>query len=206
MLDKLPKIKFDKYGFLSIALCVLALIGYTQPAVNVHLSFLDMTYSSSFGMATVFADSEDPLDMLGLDESELSELLAEVDMVEHFEYVRGRIILPIALYVVVLVLLLVILAFNFWGKFKRAKLAAIAASLALFAIVGSVTFAAQEIVFDILYSALEYFFGDFAALINISEFIYVELGAGYWITMFAIAGMLLVEIAMFLKGRIGVPK
>ena len=50
--------------------------------------------------------------------------------------------------------------------------------------------------------AVEDILGPFAALVDVSGLIYAEPGTGYWITVFALAGMLLLEIAMFLKGRI----
>ena len=202
MLSKLPKVKLSKYGLFFITLCVIALIGYTQPAVNVHLSFLEMTYSSSFGLATAFEESENPLDMLGMDESDLSEILAEVDMMEHFEYVRGRIVFTAVSYVLVLVVLLVIIGFTFWGKFKIAKFAMLAISFALYITVGGIILTVPEIILDILEGAVEDILGPFAALVDVSGLIYAEPGTGYWITVFALAGMLLMEIAMFLKGRI----
>jgi len=202
MLSKLPKIPLSKYGFLIIALCIIALIGYTQTAINVHLSLFDMTHSSSFGLATAFEEPENPINMLGLDESDLSEILAEVDMMEHFEYVRGRIVFAVVSYLLVLILLLLILGLSFFDKFKLAKIAVIAASLALYIIVGSVVLSVPEIIIDILTGAVEDILGHFAALIDLSNLIYVELAAGYWITLFALAGMLLMEAVIFLKGRL----
>jgi len=101
----------------------------------------------------------------------------------------------------VLILLLIILAVTLLGKFKLAKLAMLAISFASYIIVGSVVLTVPEIILDILVDALEDIFGIFAALIDLSGLIYAELAAGYWVTLFALAGMLLMEIAMFLKGR-----
>jgi len=199
---KLPKVNPDKYGIIFMTLCVMALIGYTQPAVNVHLSFLDMTYSSSFGMATVFGESENPLDMLGMDESDLSEILAEVDMMEHFDYVRGRVVFAAISYVLVLLLLPVILGFTLWGKFKMAKLAMLTISIVLYVTVGTLILTVPEIVLDILTGAVEDILGSFAALVDVSGLIDAEPAAGYWITMLALAGMLLMEIAIFFKGKL----
>jgi len=205
MLSKLPKITLSKYGFLIIALCIIALIGYTQTTLNVHLSLFDMTHSASFGLATAFEESENPLNMLGLDESDLSEILAEVDMMEHFEYVRGIIIFAVVSYLLILILLLLILGLSLFGKFKLVRLAVLTASLALYIIVGSVVLSVPEIIIDILTGAMEDILGYFAALVDLSDLIYIELAAGYWITLFALAGMLLMEAAIFLKGRLAKP-
>ena len=211
MLNKLPKIKLDKYGILFIALCAIALTGYSQAAIKVHFSLFDMTDSIELGLTTVLGNSGTPLDILGmddldlngdgLDESLLSELLGEIGLLEHFEYVRGQIVLSAALYMLVLLLLLVLVAFTFLNKFKPAKLAMSAAPVALFIMVGAVILNVQETVFNLMTSAMEDYIDYIGYIIDFSELIYIELAVGYWITLTALAGMLLMELALFLKGR-----
>jgi len=205
MLSKLPKITLSKYRIFFIVLCVIGLIGYSQPAINVHVSFFDMTYSTSFGLTAAFGDTENPLDMLGLGESDISAIIAEVDMMEHFGYVRGRIVAAAVLYLLVIILLLVILGLSLFDKLKPVKAAILALSLALYIIVGSAVLSVPEIIIDILTGAVEDILGYFAALIDISNLIYAELGTGYWITLLALAGMLVMEAAIFLKGKISIP-
>ncbi|MCL2232536.1 MAG: hypothetical protein FWB99_05600 [Treponema sp.] len=210
MLSKLPKIKLSTYGIIFIVLCAISLIGYSQAAIRVHFSLLDATDSIELGLTTALGNSGNPLDILGmgdldlngydLDESLLSEILSEIGLLEHFEYVRGQTVLSAASYLLVVLLIVIIAAFTFLDKFKPAKLAVSAAALALFFMAGTIILNVQEMLFNLLNSAMEDYID---VLMDFSDYIYLELAAGYWITLLALAGMLLTEAAIFFKGRFG---
>jgi len=68
-------------------LCAVAAFGYSRPAINVNLSFLGTTRTTSFSLATIFEDSESPLDNLNVGQSDLSEMMGDDSIMED---VMGR--------------------------------------------------------------------------------------------------------------------
>jgi lysylphosphatidylglycerol synthetase-like protein (DUF2156 family) len=207
MTIKFPNISFSKYTLLFAVLCVIALIGYTQAAVDVHLSFLDMTHTSSFSLVSVFGGSESLLDRLdlpiqfGLDESDLSGMLAEIHILDIMEDAVRRVVLSTTLYIAALILLLAVFVLTFLDKFKLAKIVMLSITLVLYIVAGFAILSVQEITFDIISNILEDVFAFFAQFINLSEIIHIELAIGYWITVLALAGMFLLETVFFIWRR-----
>jgi len=206
MINSFPKTNPVMYKFFFMALCVIALSGYMQPAVNVHLSLFDMTYDSGFSLATVFTGAENPLDSSESGKSELSELLGDIHVIDIMDDAVRAVILSAALYFVTLMLLLAVLILAFWGKFKLVKAVILVMAFAMYVTAGLVILTVPETAIDILAGILEDMLGPLAAFVDVSEMLQIEHGIGYWITVFALAGMLTAETAMNVKNRFSAQK
>jgi len=230
MVSKFTKIKLN-HRLCFMVLCVIALVGYTQPVINAHLSIheLGIAHSSGFGLTTVFDRPEAPVaqfamfDELGIGQDDLAELIGDfnfIDMMIDIMYDAIRMARLFAvLYLAPLLLLLTILTLAVIDKFTLARQVLLVLAFALYAIAGPVILAVPEIAIDILTVNLEGLFGSgeilgsLVAMLGITDMIhailnealYVELGPGYWITVILLGCMLLAEATTFLKNRAHIP-
>ncbi|MDR0273348.1 MAG: hypothetical protein LBI27_08550 [Clostridiales bacterium] len=165
-----------------LAVCVIALIGYSQAALKVHLSFLGITRTFDFGISTIF-EEEGPFAQLDLGESDASDILSDSDAVQE---ITERIIISVASYFAAGVMLIVTIIFSLLKK-SRGVFEIIFSLLAIILhIVSSrVIQTVPELVAAELADILANRLGFFARFIN-PNILRIELGNGYWITLFAI--------------------
>ncbi|MCL2190496.1 MAG: hypothetical protein FWB79_00720 [Treponema sp.] len=87
MLSKFARIK-PGYRLCFMVLCAIALVGYTRPAINAHLSVheLGVDHSYGLGLITIFDRPEPPAiqlalpDGLGVGQGDLAELAGDFDV------------------------------------------------------------------------------------------------------------------------------
>jgi len=171
-----------KMRWVILALCAVAVFGFFQPAVNVHLSFFGITRTFDFSLATIFEDS--PADTLNLNDSDLSDLLDETDILA--DIVR-RVALSVISYVLAFVLLVIMTVFAVLNKFAFAKTVINAVALILLIVAGRAMLTVPGMVAD----ALSDFLGFFARLINVYEILSMTLGWGYWVSLCACIAVIL---------------
>jgi len=171
-------------------LCAVAAFGYSRPAINVNLSFLGTTRTTSFSLATIFEDSESPLDNLNVGQSDLSEMMGDDSIMED---VMGRVVLSVGAYLVSFVLLLAIFIIALFEKLRKTKIVMLTLALSLVIVSGVTILTVPGIMADILSARM----GLLALFINVGELLSISLGTGYWMILTALAIMLLVEVSAF---------
>ena len=185
MMKKLPK-----QMFIIMILCAITAFGYTRPAINIHLSFFGETRTTSLSLATVFEDSESPLNNLNVGQSDLSDMAGGDGFMED---VMGRVVLSVVAYLATFVLLLAIFMITLFGKLKKTKIVMLAIALILIIVSGTTILTVPEIITDSLTACL----GFLALFINVADLLSISLGVGYWIILSTLAVMLLIEISTF---------
>ena len=187
---------------LPAVLCVIALIGYALPAINVHFSALDQTHTFGFGLKNIINKSESlPEEFAFTEDADLSEIFSEISIIDILNDAVRTAVFSAASYIAVLILLLVFLVFALLAKFKLLKTIIVAFSLVLFITAGLVILTVPEIVIDILTD----FMGDelnfILSSVDISDFFSLELGFGYWLTLSAVIVMTLIETINLIRTK-----
>jgi hypothetical protein len=177
----------QKYSKCLLAgLCVIALVGFFLPAIQVEMSFLGSARTSNFSLATVFEDSDSPFEGMDFAQSDLADRFGDNDMMAD---VGSRVALSVAFYLITFVLVLCVLAFTGLGRLPRLTAAVIVCGAVLFFVAGRVILTVP----GILLEGLENRMGFLALFIDFSEMLTISLGAGYRLTMIVLGGVALVK-------------
>jgi len=173
-----------------ILLCAAALLGYFKPVINIQISVLGISRESNISLTTVLRRSDSPLGYLEMGQSDLSGLFGDNDMMAD---IRGRIMVSAISFVMAFALLLIVIVFTVLGKFSFASIIMLSIAIIL-NIVAGYTFLTLP---GILESSLSNLLGFLAIFLNVPEMIQISLGAGYWITMISVAGLLVMRIFQY---------
>ena len=177
---------------LTIIFILLIAVGYYLPAVNVHLSFLGITQTYDFSLPSLF-EEEGAFGRLNLNESDLSEILSESEVVQD---ISQRIIISVVFYFLSLVFFVASIILII----KKRVVFAIAANIDAL-ICYSISAYAILSVPEKVALALDDFLGIFARFINTNEVLQIELASGFWITLSAMGLMLIVQLLNFFIRR-----
>jgi hypothetical protein len=180
-----------------IALCVIALIGFLLPAINISIDFFGISRTVTLSMASFFDRPDNPFG--DLDISNLSQINIFDMSDDMFEEVSAKIVTAVGAYFITSILLIVLLICMIAGKLKKAGIILSAASLVLFIYAGYTITTVVESLLARLQSSIEAALGFFAMVIDISYILTLSLGNGFWLTLTAIGGIVLVNIISFIK-------
>jgi len=178
-----------------LSLCILCIAGFFMPAATVRLSFLGFSQETSFSLATFFENNYSDSDRLDFNQSDLGNIAEGNEMLQS---VIARIIFSAAAYTLSLILLLAALVLIAIGKAQQIRLAALIISLASFVSAGIVISTVQDVLIDTVTDML----GFLALLLNLEGMLNISLGAGYFVTLFALIVLFFVNIAIVIdKGK-----
>ena len=184
----MKKMYQDKLG---IGLCIIALVGFFLPAVVLIVDFLGNSYSQSFSLAALFSQSRGAgTDFFsGLGESPLGELLSGIGN-DSIDQMMRALLMSVGAYLIAAVLVVLALAVQLLGRFK--KIGAAVTGLAL----GLLVFAAIRIlgVPGLAAAALEESLGFFASLLDVSRLLHLRLGYGMLLSIAALGCALVVQV------------
>lgn len=166
---------------------VIVVIGYALPVINVHLSFLGTKQTYDFSLRAAFEDGG-PLGRLTLDDSDLSDILTENEIMRD---ISRRIIVSVVSYVLALIFFATsIVIFTL----KKRAIFGIAANMDAL-ILHIISALAILSVPDKVAHALEDFLGIFARFVNTHNVLQIELAIGFWVTLFVMAAFLIFQLA-----------
>ena len=195
---KQPKRQEKVKKLILVAMCSVALLAFFLPAVNVEVSFLGLSTSTSFGMASLVNRPDNPfgaIDMPNLSQHNLRDLIDLSGDDNPFADVGTRLITSVAAYFITAVLLITVLICTIAGKLKKVCIALLALALALF------LYARYMIstIPALMQSAFEGFLGFFAMFLNLSNIISISLGSGFWLTLIMIVCMLITKTIILIS-------
>jgi len=186
--------KLPRQMLVMMLLCAVVAFGYSRPFININLSFLGTTRTTSLSLATVFEDSDSPLGNLNMGQSDLSDMAGGDSFMED---VAGRIILSVGAYLIAFVMLLAIFIITIVGKLKKVKIAMLALASSLIIVSGAVIMTVPGVITDTLANRL----GFLALFIDVGELLSINLGIGFWLILTAFLSMLLTEVYMIFNKR-----
>ena len=175
-----------------IVLCVIALIGFWLPAINVDVHFWGSSRNITFSMASFFDEPDNPFGDLDTSESTQMDLLDMLSDV--FDGISTKITISVIAYLITLLLLIVLLFFIIAGKMKKTMRALSIVSLVLLGYAGFTMSSVREPLITGIQSTLENELGFWAIFIDISNILTLSFGHGYWLSLAAIGAMALVGI------------
>jgi len=173
---------------ISAALIIVAMLGFFLSAVVIKIDMLGISEGLSVRNACSLLSgttSSQP----GISTSQ-TKLLELIDGNDAFAEVKIKFIMSVGAYFLVALLLLINLVLVLLGKRKKITLVISAVAMALFSYAGYSVMSLSKV----LYSAMEESLGFLAALVNISEMVKFNLGAGYWLTLSSLAVIFTINI------------
>ena len=180
-------------------LCVIALIGFILPAVNINIDFLGNTRSMSLSARSLFDRPDTPLDDLEssrfsqLDLSDMSSgIVAEI---------RTEVIASVGAYFIALVLLILLLVLAIIGKFKKTSILISAVSVTLLIYAGYTILTITEPLIDGIETIIENALGFLAFLIDVSSILSLSLGNGYWLTIIMLGCLFSIKTFLLIKNK-----
>jgi len=180
--------KFNKEKIIITILCVIALMGFLFPAINIDVNFLITSRNVSFSMRTIFNRPDNPFG--GADMSRLSEINILDVSGGIFDEVRTKLVTAISAYLITLIALIALLICTLVDKLKKTSAVISTVSFALFIYAGY----AISTVTEPLIGAIENTLGLVTLFIDISSLISLSLGNGFWLTLIAIGVILAIKI------------
>jgi len=182
-----------------IVLCLAALAGYFFPAVRIEFSILGFSQTVTFNVTSFFNRPDNPFG--GLDGAGLSGISLPDALGEAFAGIVFNAAAATAAYLASMVVLTVLLVCLLAGKAKRARTAMPAAAVGLLAFAGYTAATLTESLVNAVQSALEGTLGFFALFIDFTDMITLTLGGGYWLTLAASGGVLLLNGLSLIRDR-----
>jgi len=181
--------------FIYATLIVVAILGFFLPAVIIKIDMLGISEGISFRNAFSFLGETISQPDIPDSQTRLLELIGDNDA---FAEVKGTFLMSVGAYFLVGTVLLISLAFILLRKWKKRTLAISVIMLALFSYAGYTMLSLSKV----LYTATEESLGSLAALINISELLKVNLGIGYYITLFSLVVIFTIEVVILVAGKV----
>jgi hypothetical protein len=172
-------------------ICLIALTGFFLPAVNVEISFMGRTTSSSFSAASFFNRPDNRLSGLGLPQTELFDL----DDASLFANAGTRLIVSAASYLTALGLLTAVTVCAALGVLMKTGIVLSAVSTGLMVYAGYTIMTVAEPIIE----ALNETFGFLSRIMDFSNLITITPGAGYLLTLSALGAGFVLSIIFFLK-------
>ena len=188
----LQKIKIEQ--IIITALCLITLIGFFLPAINISIDFMGRETSISLSMRSLFERSESRFGGADLSQADLFNLGGDNMFSDIIADVSGIIVRSVGAYIITLILLIVILVLTLFNKIPKITMGMSAVSLGLFIYAGNTVLTAKEA----LVVGLESSLGFLAMFLNISEMIFITLGNGYRMTLIMLVCLLLAKIVFFI--------
>lgn len=177
------------FNLILVALCCAALIGFLLPLINISINIFHFSYSkevNALNMLSFFNQSDSQFGGLDISKTNVFRL---TENNEGLNQVAKKLIASIGSYFSALLLLSVILVSMLTGLLKKASTLLLLLSFGLYAYAG---YTISE-----LTSALFNDINKNIGFLNISGIIKIGLGGGYWLTIGAMACMLLIKAAGF---------
>ena len=195
MFDIIKKIRPEKA--VCIALCVIALAGFFFPAINIGVNFLGNSRNISLSIESLINRPENPFGSAGSG-SDIASRISDLDLFDFssdmFGGVGEKLVASVGAYFITLILLVAVLVIAFTGKLKIISAVVSAVALPLFIYAGNAILSVPELLIEGIKNSL----GFFALFIDVSNMIMIDLGNGYWLTLSALCGILLLRITLII--------
>jgi hypothetical protein len=188
----LKKYRVNIKKIILIVLCLIGIIGFLLPAINLNIEFFGNSITTSLSLGTLFENTESRFGGSDLFQADMFDFSGENIFSNIFTDVRGKVIRSVGSYFVTLIILIVTFIFVVINKFKKTSIVMLAVSLILFVYAGRTILSVVEILLLEIQSML----GFIAVLIDISEMITVTLGNGYWLTIVTIISLIITQIIL----------
>ena len=184
-------LKIGKFRMFIIGLCLVGVVGFFLPAIHVGFSVFFIEGSTSFSLATIFENREDD-DPFNLDHF-------DPDNFELVTNVAGRAVFSIMAYFAAGAALLTVAILAILNRFNLAKIICLVAAFLLYVAAGRMALTLPDLINIEIKAIAQNMLGILAAFIDLSQTVTLRLGAGFWLTLTALTGMLLAEIASAAK-------
>lgn len=177
----------DRKRIIVIILCIIALIGFILPVVNINIGFLGYsTDISVLNLTSLFNSDSQFGTRLSGSESSSADMFDLSGRSEIFTDMGVKLILIIVSYSFTILLLIIILIFTLINKYRKVSNVMTTISFLLYAYVGY----AISTLTETLFNSVEEKLGFSVSQFNMSDMIKINIGTGYWLTIFAIGSIL----------------
>ena len=164
------------FKYVVIVLCIITIVGFFLPFVNLQLSFFGNYRQMNLSLATIFQNNS-PNSPLGggFGGSDLGEFLDDLEI----NNITNRVVLVVIFYIISLTLVLCVLVVTIFNKLKRLRILFVAIMICLFFSAGHIASGIPEMIF----TELEAMLGFFALFINFRGMLSLSMGTGYWVSL-----------------------
>jgi len=172
-------------------LCFICIVGFFMPSVNVRLSFLGFSETTSFSLATFFERNDGSIERLDFEHSDLGDIVNGSDMLQG---IVTRLIFSITTYTLSILLILAVLTLTIIDKGWRIRMALSIFAFSSFISAGIVISTVPAVLVD----TATYMLGFLALFLNIEEMFNLSLGSGYFVTLSSLIALLFTNIIIYI--------